>query len=159
MPPPSSPPFCKMSKPACRLGHASFPEGDQEQTPQYSMGTSDGCADLPGSEFGSAEIKLLAFCFLTGSDAQYHFKNALAALLNGFIPVQNGAAVDIHIVFHAPIHGRVRGELDRGGRFAAEHAAAPGGETHQIGSARNLAGGGNRVVARRVHEHETLRPP
>ena len=73
------------------------------------------------------------------------------------VAVEDRAAVDVHVVFHALIHRRVGRQLDRRRRLAAEHAAAPGGEAHQVRAARHLAGRRHRVVARRVHEHEALR--
>jgi hypothetical protein len=88
--------------------------------------------------------------------AQHQVEDALAALLHGFLAVEDGAAVHVHVLLHAVIHGGVGRELDRWRRLAAEHAAAAGGEAHQIGPARHLPGGGHRVVARRVHEHEAL---
>ena len=74
--------------------------------------------------------------------------------MNGFFAFKDGAAVDVHVVFHAVEHGCVGGELDRWRGFAAEDAAAAGGETHEVGATGHLAGGGDRVVAGGVHEDE-----
>ena len=79
-----------------------------------------------------AEIKALALGRLSGGGLQHQVENALAALLHRFLAVEDGAAIDVHVVFHALEHRRVGRKLDRGCRLAAEYAAAPGGEAHQV---------------------------
>ena len=54
-------------------------------------------------------------------------------------------------------HGGIGRQLQRRCRFAAKDTTAPGGEAHQIRPTRHLAGRPHRVIARRVHEDETLR--
>ena len=71
------------------------------------------------------------------------------ALLHRLLAVEDGAAVDVHVVFHALVQRRVGRDLDRRRGLAAEHAAAAGGEADDVGAARDLAGRGDRVVAGR----------
>src|ERR1700733_12359338 len=113
-------------------------------------------AEYPGSEFGAAEIEALALGRLARGGLEHQVENALAALLHRFLAIEDGAAIDVHVIFHALEHRRVGGELDRGRGLAAEHAAATGGEADEIGAAGDLAGGRDRVVAGRVHEDKTL---
>src|SRR4051794_39899162 len=111
-------------------------------------------AQHPWRELGAAEIKTLALGRLARRGLEDELENALAALLDALLAFENGAAIDVHVLFHAPVHRRVGGELDRGRRLAAEHAAAAGGEADQIGAARDLPGRGHGIVAGRIHEHE-----
>src|SRR5438105_1889871 len=110
----------------------------------------------PGRKLGAAEIETLALGRLAGCRFQHQLENALAALLHGFLAFEDGAAIDVHVVFHALVHRRVGGELDRGGGLAAEHAAASRGEADHVGAAGHLPRGRDRVVAGRVHEDKTL---
>src|SRR4030088_2513796 len=119
-------------------------------------GNSHRRAKHPWREFGASEIKTLAFGRLSRSRLQHQVENALAALLHRFLAVEDGAAIDVHVVFHALEHRRIGRKLDRGRGLAAEYAAAAGGEANEIGAARHLPGRGDRVVARRVHKNETL---
>ena len=63
-------------------------------------------AQHPRREFGAAEIKTLALGRLARRGLQHQFEDALAALLHGFLAVEDGAAIDVHVVFHAPVHRR-----------------------------------------------------
>ncbi len=47
------------------------------------------------------EIERLALGLLAGGGPRHQVENALAALLHGFLAVQDGAAIDVHVVFHA----------------------------------------------------------
>ena len=80
----------------------------------------------------------------------------LATFFEGFGAVEDGAAVDVHVFFHALEHGCVGGEFEGGGGFAAEDAAAARGEGDEVGAAGDLAGGGDGVVAWGVHEDEAF---
>lgn len=71
-------------------------------------------------------------------------------------PVEHDAAIDIDILAHMLVDGAVGGEFQRGRRLAAIGGAPPGGKRQKIGAARDLARGGNRVIAGRVHEDEAL---
>src|SRR4051812_12303326 len=113
-------------------------------------------AQHPWRELGAAEIKTLALGRLSGRGLEDEIENALAALLDALLAFEDGAAIDVHVLFHALVHGRVGRELDRRRRLAPEHAAATRGEADQIGAAGDLPGRGNGIVARRVHEDETL---
>ena len=77
-------------------------------------------------------------------------------MLHALLAVEDGAAIDVHVVFHPLVHRRVGRKLDRGRRLAPEHAAAPGGEADEVGAARHLTRRRHRVVAGRVHEDKTL---
>src|ERR1700728_3501783 len=109
----------------------------------------------PGREFGAAEIEAFALGRLTGSGFQHQVENPLAALLHALLAVEDGAAIDVHVVFHALVHRRVGRKLDRGRRLAAEHTAAAGGEADEIGASSHLPRRRDRVVAGRIHEHKT----
>src|SRR5947208_2413750 len=92
----------------------------------------------PRGEFGTPAIKAFALGRLARGGLEHQIENALAARLYGLLAVENGAAIDVHVVFHALEHRRVGCKLDRGSRLAAEHAAAPGGEADEIGAAGDL---------------------
>ena len=81
-------------------------------------------------------------------------EDSLAGLLYGLFAVDDGAAVDVHVVGHAVVDGGVGGDFEGWGGFAAEDGAAAGGEADDIGSAGDLAGGGDGIEAGRVHEDE-----
>src|ERR1700737_683701 len=102
----------------------------------------------PWREFGAAEIKTLALGRLSRSGLQHQIENALAALLHRLLAVEDGAAIDVHVVFHALEHRRVGRKLDRGRGLAAEHAAAAGGEANEVGAAGHLPGCRDWVVTR-----------
>src|ERR1700735_5182638 len=103
-------------------------------------------AQHPWRKLSPAEVKALALGRLAGGGFQHEVENALAALLHGFLAVEDGAAVDVHVVFHAPVHRRIGRELDRGRGLAAKYAAASGREADQIGAAGALPGRRYRVV-------------
>src|ERR1700733_731022 len=113
-------------------------------------------AEYPGRKFGAAKIEALALGRLARSRLEHQVENPLTALLYRLLAVEDGAAVDVHVVFHARVHGRVGRELDRGRRLAAEYAAAPGGEADEIGASGHLPRRRNRVVAGRIHEDKAL---
>jgi len=104
-------------------------------------------AEHPGRKLGAAKVKALALGRLARGRLQDEIEDALAALLDALLAFEDGAAIDVHVLFHALVHGRVGGELDRGRGLAAEHAAAAGGEADEIGAARDLARCGDRIVA------------
>src|SRR5258705_13875720 len=84
-------------------------------------------AKHPGRELGTAEIKTLALGRLARGGLQHQLENALAALLYALLTVEDGAAIDVHVVFHPLVHRRVGRKLYRGRRFATEEAAAARG--------------------------------
>jgi hypothetical protein len=104
----------------------------------------------PRRELRTAEIKRLALGRLARGHLQHQIEDARSALLHGLVAIKNGAAIDVRVVFHAPIHRRVGREFDRGRGLAVEHAAAAGGEADQVGAAGHLPGCRHRVVARLV---------
>src|SRR5579871_845174 len=104
-------------------------------------------AEHPGRKFGAAEIEAFALGRLAGSGLEHQLEDPFAALLHRFLAVEDGAAIDVHVIFHPPEHRRVGGELDGRRGLAAKHAAAAGGEADEIGAARNLSCGRDRVVA------------
>src|SRR5262245_43828655 len=71
--------------------------------------------------------------------------------------LEDHAAVDVHVLFHVAVHQRVRRQLQRRHRLAAEDRAAPGGEADHVAPARDQAGDRYRIVAGRVHEDEAAR--
>src|SRR5258708_13920472 len=111
-------------------------------------------ADLPGLELVLAEAELLALGLLAASHVQDQLEDALAAFGHALRAVDDGAAIDVHVVGHALVERRVGRELDRGRRLAAEDRAAAGGEADHVRAGSDLARRRYRIVARRVHEHE-----
>src|SRR5689334_19458034 len=75
--------------------------------------------EYPRRKLGAAEIEALALGRLAGGGFQHQVEDALAAVLHAFLAVEDGAAIDVHVIFHALVHGRVGGELDRGCGLAA----------------------------------------
>src|SRR3954465_14044540 len=106
-----------------------------------------GSPEHPWREFGTAEVKALALGRLSRGGLQHEIENALAALLHRLLAVEDGAAIDVHVLFHPLEHRRVGGELDRWRGLAAEHAASASGEADEIGAAGDLPGRRDRVVA------------
>src|SRR5450631_3367373 len=98
-------------------------------------------AEYPWREFGAAEIKALALGRLARGGLEDQVENALAARLHRFLAVEDGAAIDVHVLFHAPIHRRIGRKFDGWRGLAAEHAAAPRGEADEVGAAGDLSGG------------------
>src|SRR5581483_3681076 len=86
--------------------------------------TSHRGAEHPGRELRAAEVKTLALGRLARRGLEHEIEDALAALLHALLAIEDGAAIDVHVVFHALVHGRVGRKLDRGRGLAAEHAAA-----------------------------------
>src|SRR3954469_18683535 len=74
----------------------------------------------PRRELGAAKVKTFALGRLAGRGFQHQIEDALAAFLHALFAVEDGAAIDVHVVFHALVHGRVGGELDGGCWLAAE---------------------------------------
>src|SRR3981081_3742487 len=79
-----------------------------------------GSPEPPWREFGTAEVKALALGRLSRGGLQHQVENALPALLHCLLAVEDGAAIDVHVVFHALEHRRVGRKLDRGRGLAAE---------------------------------------
>src|SRR5262249_38932281 len=69
---------------------------------------------------------------------------------------EDNAGVDVHVVDHVLVHGRVGGDLDAGSGLAAEDAAAAGGEDQHVGAAGDDPGHAHRIMAGRVHDNEAL---
>src|SRR5271154_6423762 len=113
-------------------------------------------AEHPGREFGAAKVKTLALGGLAGGGLEHQVENPLAALLHRFLTVEDGAAIDVHVVFHALVHRRVGRKLDRWRGLAAEYAAAPRREADEIGAACHLPRCRDRVVAGCIHKDKTL---
>ena len=99
-------------------------------------------------------MEQLTFGPFARSNTQGMLENAFTRLLHCIKPVEYSAAVDVHVLFHALEQGRVGGDLDRRSRLAAEHAATTSREADEVGAAGHLPRGGNRIVARRIHEDE-----
>src|SRR4051795_8081782 len=75
---------------------------------------------------------------------------------HGFCPVDDAAAIDVYVLLLPLPKRRVGRELEGGSRHEAECGAPTRRETDQVGPASDLAGHGDRVVARSAHEHEAL---
>src|SRR6476659_2240758 len=82
----------------------------------------------------------------TGCDPQHLFENFLSLGLDRG-PIENIAAVDVHVVGHASIHLGIGGEFDRRRGLAAESRSAARGEAHHVTASGHLPGRANRVVA------------
>ncbi|MNH33167.1 hypothetical protein D3C79_936630 [compost metagenome] len=87
---------------------------------------------------------------------QHHLVDVQAPFFDGHAAVGDAAAIDIHVIFLGFPQARVGRQLDRRGGRAAVGRAAAGGEGDQVGPASDLAGGRDRVVAGRVHEHQAM---
>ena len=105
------------------------------------------CALEPGLEFFFAEAVDLAAGEFAGGHGEDFVEDSLAGLFDGLFAVDDGAAVDVHVVGHAVVDGGVGGDFEGWGGFAAEDGAAAGGEADDVGSAGYLAGGGDGIEA------------
>ncbi len=103
-----------------------------------------------------AQAELFALGRLARRRAQEQIEDPLAHFLHRRGPVEYLAAVDVHVLFQGLEHGAVGREFDARRRLGAEHRTPSGGEGDQVGAARDLPGGGNRIEAGRVHEDEPL---
>ena len=106
------------------------------------------CAQEPGLEFFFAEAVDFAAGEFAGGDGEDLVEDSLAGLLYVLFAVDDGAAVDVHVVGHAVVEGGVGGDFERWRGLAAEDGAAAGGEADDVGSAGDLAGGGDGIEAR-----------
>src|SRR5215468_10605564 len=97
----------------------------------------------------------LAFRLLPGSGVQHNAEEALAHLLDRGDAVDNLPAVNVDVLFLPVPQGSVGRELERGRRSAAVGRATSRGEADHVSAARDLAGRGDWVVARRVHVDES----
>src|SRR5439155_4241371 len=95
----------------------------------------------------------LSLGLLAAGDSENLLENLAAHGLDGRA-LQDNAGVDVHVVDHVLVHGRVGCHLDRRRRLAAEHGAAAGGKDQDVGAARDDAGHAHRVVTGRVHDDE-----
>src|SRR4051812_35570739 len=109
---------------------------------------------MPGRKFIRAVVELLALRLPAGGGFQHQPEDAFTHFLYRRSAVENLAAVHVHVIAHPAVHVAVRGKLERRHRLAAKTGTAPGRKADEIGSARNLPGGRNRIVAGRVHEDE-----
>jgi len=114
---------------------------------------SEDGARHPRAEFFVADSLLFAESLFAAGDSDDLFEQASAGGFDGF-SVNNGAGVDVHIVAHAIEQLGVGGDFDCGCGFAAEAAAASGGEHDDLAAACHKSGDGDRVVSRGVHEGE-----
>src|SRR5258705_8297044 len=114
-------------------------------------------ADDPRGELVFAVSPLLAFGFLARRGLEYELEEFAAGLRDRFRAVDDGAAIEIHVLFLARIQRRVGGEFQRGRGLAAVGRTASGSEANQVGAARNLAGRRHRIETRRVHIDKTAR--
>ncbi len=89
--------------------------------------------------------------------AQDEVKYAPAVILNRLFAVDDGSAIDIHVVSHASIEGAIRRKLERRRRLAAEDAAAAGRKHTDVAAASDQAGHAHWIVPRRVHETKSRR--
>src|SRR5580698_3793742 len=119
-------------------GPSAFADGDIGEYGTTSGANSHRRAEYPGRELRAAEVKTFTFGRLARGGLQHEIEDALAALLHGFLAVEDGAAIDVHVVFHPLVHRGVGRELDRGRGLAAEHAAAASGKADHVGAARDL---------------------
>src|SRR5438045_8369806 len=74
---------------------------------------------------------LLALARLTRGCRQDETKNLLARLVDGHPAVEDRAAIDVHVVFHALVKRRIRRELERRRGLAAVDGAASRGEADE----------------------------
>src|SRR5437868_5941384 len=91
-------------------------------------------AQVPGHELVVAVAEILALGLAAGSRLDNQFEDLAAHAGDGLFTGGNDAAVDVHVLFHLMIHGRVGGDLDRRRRTATEAGAAAGGEDDDVGA-------------------------
>src|SRR4051794_9030513 len=96
------------------------------------------------------------FDFVPDAQSSIIWKILLPTSSMVFCPVDNSAAIDVYVLLLPVPKRRVGRELEGGSRHEAECGAPTRCETDQIGSASDLAGHSDRVVARSVHEDEAL---
>src|SRR5690606_17759130 len=113
-------------------------------------------ADVPRHEFEVAIAELFGSRALPGGGPKDEIED-LPSLFLERNAVQDIAAVDVHVLPHLLVDVGIGGELDGGCRLAAEGGAPAGGETEDIGAARDLSSRRHRIVAGRIHEDEALR--
>src|SRR3990167_1287100 len=133
--------------------HAKLPAVRSQLPPATG---SHRCADLPRLEFIVTDAQRFRLRLLPRRRGKNEVEDAPAVLLDGLLAVDDGAAVDVHVVGHAPVERGIRRKLERRCGLAAEHAAAAGREAEHVGAARHLAGGRDWVVAGRIHIDEAL---
>src|SRR3546814_19567276 len=84
-------------------------------------------SDLPGDELGVAEAERLGLRWRAAGDLEDPVEDLLADLHHGLLAVGDDAAVDVHVLGHAAVHGGVGGELNGRCGLEAEYRAATGG--------------------------------
>src|ERR1044071_793040 len=110
---------------------------------------------MPGGELILAVAQLLALAALAGGGGKDQLEDLLAHFLDTGLAIEDLAAIDVHVLGHAVVHGRVGGKFQAWRWLAAEAGAASGGEADHVGAAGDLARHRDRIVAWRVHENET----
>ncbi|MNG23554.1 hypothetical protein D3C84_1081740 [compost metagenome] len=85
---------------------------------------------------------------------QQALEDFLAHLPDGLVAVDDLAAVDVHVITHAVEHGRIARQFEGGCRDRAKARTTTCGERDHVGTAGDLAGRGDRVVARRIHKDQ-----
>src|SRR6185503_7691898 len=85
-------------------------------------------AELPGRELVVAEAERLALRLLARGRLEDQLEDARADLGDALLAVDDGAAVDVHVVGHVAVEGGVGRQLQRRRRLAAEDRAAARGE-------------------------------
>src|SRR3972149_8646596 len=70
-------------------------------------------------------------------------------------PLEDHAAVDVHVLLHVPVHDGVRRKLNGGHGLAAEDGPAARREADDVGAARDETRDGDRIGPGGVHEDET----
>src|SRR5262245_53871722 len=109
----------------------------------------------PGREFFFANIVDLALRFFAAGHGQDLFKY-LSPYNFDRRPAQNSARINIHVVDHVLIHGRVGGDFDRWSRLAAEYRPSSGGKHQDVGASSYNSSHAHGIISRRVHDDEAF---
>src|SRR5665648_639725 len=111
------------------------------------IGRSRVVADLPGDELLLAQVELLAHGLPARGHGDDQLEDLLADLGKAGRPVDDPAAVQVHVLGHPLVHLGVGRELDRRRRPALPDRPAPGGEADDRGAPRDDPGDRHGVVA------------
>src|SRR6266404_5469547 len=104
------------NRPRC-LTTFSIPRATDCTDPEPSVecGSLPSGSETPRREFLLAHPIQLTLGLFAAGHGQNLFENLLAHLFDGR-PFQNHARVDVHVINHVVVQGRIRGDLDGGSR-------------------------------------------
>src|SRR5450830_1640381 len=111
---------------------------------------------MPWYELILSVTMQFALGLFTGGGIENHLEELRTDILRGCGTVCNFTAIDIHVFFLTLPQRSVGCQFQRWRWCAAICRAATGGEADHVGTAGDLTGCRDRIVARCVHEYKTL---